>query len=168
MQEVFRISLPSTPKVQLSRNQRMEYSCHWVTSELTRVCSCRTIRPASRRRKRETGLKGKNGIANKPGAKRRDGMLQERKVPAKKPLAGILSCSLRKDNQFGGEACMNQVVCGRTGNRPGLPPKPSESPKGSFQRPKPQVPGKSTFETRARRLNTHGGACFRALRRVRA
>ncbi len=76
--------------------------------------------------------------------------------------------SSRKESQFGGEACMNQAVCGRAGRRPGLPPKPSEKPKGSFQRPKPHVPGRSASETRARRLKVQGGICFKRLRGIRA
>ncbi len=82
-------------------------------------------------------------------------------VEAKKPRAGIPS---RKDNQFGGEAWKNQAAFGRTGNRPGVPPKPSEKPNGSFHKPKPHVPRRFAAEALMRKFRVQGGAWGKRLR----
>ena len=82
------------------------------------------------------------------------GRFGERNVPAKKPLPGAAP----KDRWFSGEAWKNQAAFGRAGKRPGLPPKPRESPNGSFHRPKPQVPGRAAADRRARRLKSRGEA----------
>ncbi len=85
----------------VSRSHCMEYSCHLETSTDIADASCRTVWPASFRRRREMGLKARKGKARNAGASSRDGTRGELSVPAKKPWAGISS---RKDSQFGGEA----------------------------------------------------------------
>ena len=164
------ISFPSMPNTHSASSQRMEYSCQPVTFPLTSAPSWWITRPASLRRRREAGRKARRGKASMAGVNRMDGVWGERNVPAKKPWAGTFrlepsSRSSRRESQFGAEAWKNQAACGKAGILPFLPPKPNEKPKGSFHKPKPQVPGMFAFETLACSRIVQGGACLKQLRR---
>jgi len=82
-------------------------------------------------------------------------MPDEATVPAKNPLGGT---SAWMDNQLGWEAWKNQAAFGRHGKRQGVSPEPIWKLNGSFHRPNPQVPGRSTAETLADSSSVQGDA----------
>src|SRR3990172_11400471 len=139
----------------------MAYSCQVVGTRVSSFQSCCTIEAASLRKPGEAVGSHNNGSATAAGAMRIAGKCRARKLPTNAPWPGWLRCNAK---WFSGEAKKNQAAFGKAGKRAGPPPKPSEKPKGSFQNPKPQVPGKLACEQRARNRRVNGGRCGNAPR----
>src|SRR5689334_11923296 len=98
-------------------------------------------------------LENRRGRVKSPGASSRAGIFGARKHWARNPLPGRSSWSER---WFFAEAWKNQAAFGSAGRRGVVPCRPSEKPNGSFQKPKPHVPGRGEPETRQRRLRLAG------------